>query len=225
MYLVLLAACGSAQHMAPRPTVGSIAGLARDHDSGDPIAHADVYIRAQGDMRAHPITTKSDGTYRVDRLAPGNYNLEATFAGQPIDISNIIVRAGDTAVVDLTFTLGRPDRVQHDFGNPKDGAVDYYRPKNLSPQRSLIEGTVNDVSTRNRVAGAVVFAVEKSGASLEAVSDDSGRYRIDAMPGTYSVSAYYTISGRGQIEVRRMGIHVDPAEAAIVPLWVELQHQ
>jgi hypothetical protein len=36
------------------------------------------------------------------------------------------------------------------------------------------------------------------------------------------VSAYYSISGRGQIEVRRSGIQVAAAEAVVVPLWIEL---
>jgi hypothetical protein len=56
------------------------------------------------------------------------------------------------------------------------------------------------------------------------VSDGFGRYRFEAMmPGTYSISAYYSVSGRAQIEVRRSGIEVGGAEAVVVPLWIEMQ--
>jgi hypothetical protein len=225
LYLVLLvAACGSAQH-PNRPTQGSIAGLARDHDSGDAVAHADVHVRLQGEMKSRLLTTDKGGGYRFDHLAPGKYSVEAMFAGQVIDIENVDIRAGTNAVVDLTFTLGRPDPIHYDFGNPKDGAIDHYHPRNLSPSRSLIEGTVSDVQTRGRVTGAVVYAVDQRGDAQSAVSDEAGRYHIDVYPGTYAVSAYYAVDGRGSIEVRRGGVHVDGAEAAVVPLWVELQPQ
>jgi len=224
MYLLLaVAACGGAQR--PRVTHGTIAGLARDHDSGDPIAHADVHIRLAGEMGAQSLTTAKDGTYHLDHLKPGTYSLNAEFAGQPIDVENIVVKAGETAGVDLTFTLGRPDPMHYDFGNAHDGAIDHFHPKGVSPSQAVIEGTINDAGTRERVIGAVVYAIDQKGTALSTVSDEVGRYRFDTAPGTYSVSAYYSIGGRGQIEVRRMGIHVDGAEGVIVPLWVETNKQ
>jgi hypothetical protein len=39
----------------------------------------------------------------------------------------------------------------------------------------------------------------------------------------YSISAFYTVSGRGQIEVRRSGIELAGAEAVVVPLFIEMQ--
>lgn len=225
LYLALvLAACGASQH-PHRPTQGAVAGLARDHDSGDPVASADVHVRVRGEMQARVVTTGKDGTYRLDHLPPGTYSVTSEFAGQPIDVENVDVKAGDTAVVDFTFTLGRPDPVRHDFGDPKEGAIDRYHPHDLPRSRAVIEGTINDLGTRGRVIGAVVYAVDQSGTALSTVSDDEGRYRFDAYPGTYAVSAYYSIGGRGQIEVRRMGIRVDGAEAVIVPLWVEIAKQ
>lgn len=223
LLVAVCAACGAPQHA--RPTRGAIAGLARDHDSGDPISKAEIRVRAQGEMAPVLVTTATDGTYHLDHLRPGTYSMDALFAGQPIDIENIDVHAGDTSVVDVTFTLGRPDPVHADYGNPKDGAIDHYRPPHLSPQRAVIEGTINDTGTRGRVVGAVVYAVSQTGTALSTVSDDEGRYRFDAYPGTYAVSAYYSLGGRGQIEVRRMGIEVSGAEAVIVPLWVELEKQ
>jgi hypothetical protein len=223
--LVACTACG-ASHGATRAkaTQGGIAGLARDHDSGDPIAKAEIHVRAQGQFA--PLTTSSSdhGLYRLDHLAPGTYSLSAVFAGQTVDVSNIDIRAGSVSTVDLVFTLGRPDPVRVDYGDPKVSAIDRYRPKNLTASVAIIEGTVNDLSTHQRVGGAVVTAVGGDVTKTQqTVSDDDGRYRFDAVtPGVYSVSAYYSISGRGQIEVRRSGIDVAGAEAVVVPLWIEM---
>jgi hypothetical protein len=56
----------------------------------------------------------------------------------------------------------------------------------------------------------------------QTVSDDYGRFRFETLPGTYSVSAYYSVGGRGQIEVRRSNIAVEGAEAVHVPLFIEM---
>jgi hypothetical protein len=221
---VLLAACGAATPHAGGARDGSIAGLARDHDSGDPIAKANIHVRADGQLA--PLTTLSsaEGIFGVDHLAPGRYSLSADFAGQQVVIEHIDVRVGAPTVVDVVFTLGQPDPVHVDFNDAKQGAIDRFRPKHHP--LALIEGTVNDAGTRTRVAGAVVTAIGPgtgpSAPTLQAVSDDMGRYRFDPVPpGTYIVSAYYSIGGRGQFEMRRSEIEVGAAEGVIVPLWVE----
>jgi hypothetical protein len=62
--------------------------------------------------------------------------------------------------------------------------------------------------------------------TLQTVSDDNGRYRFDnVLPGTYVVSAYYSVSGRAQIEVRRAGIVVHANDGVIVPLAIETAKQ
>jgi len=226
--LAVLAACGSTANTAtgPRSTTGTIVGLARDHDSGDPVAKAEIRVRSQGRFEPLVTTTSDHGLFDYQKLAPGRYTLSALFAGQPVEISNIDVRAGETTNVDVTFTLGRPDPIQFDHAK-KGGEIDRYRPTNLATSPvALIEGTVNDTQTRQRVPGAVVTVVHGDDVSTtqQTVSDDHGRYRFEAMrPGTYSISAYYSISGRAQIEVRRSGIEVDKAEAVVVPLWIEMQ--
>jgi carboxypeptidase family protein len=212
--------CGSSQHVAPRPTTGGIAGLARDHDSGDPIANAEIHVRGGAERMA---TSSERGLYGIDQLPPGRYSLSASFAGQPVDVDNITVRAGETTIVDLVFTLGKPDPLKLDFGDTKGGAIDRYRPRNLPATSSIIEGTVSDTETRQRVAGAVVTAVDANAATQQTVSDENGRFRFDGIaPGRYAVSAYYSVGGRGQIEVRRSGIDVAGAEAVVVPLWIEM---
>lgn len=218
--LVLALGCGAAQHPA-RATQGKLAGMARDRDSGDPVAHADLHLRAEGSLAPHALTTDKNGGYAFDHLAPGRYSLEAEFAGQPIDVEHIDVRAGETTLVDVVFTLGQPDRLYVEFGDPKDGAISRYHSRHLAPQVAIIEGTVTDAATRTPVAGASVTATGGDGTQL-AVTDALGRYRFDRVaPGAYTVSAYYSIGGRGQIEIRRSDIAVDGGDDVIVPLWVE----
>jgi hypothetical protein len=228
--LVLIAAC-SAGRQGPttesqrvRLTTGTIAGLARDHESGDPVARAEIIVRGQGDFTGTRTTTNEHGLYDVGALRPGKYQLSALFAGQPVEVVNIVVRAKETTYVDVMFTLGRPDPLRVDYGDPRQSAIERYKPTRISANVSVIEGTVNDVVTRERVPGAVVTAVTwDTGVERteQTVSDDHGRFRFELYPGTYQVSAYYSISGRGQVEVRRSDIQVAGAEAVIVPLWVE----
>lgn len=217
--LVVLAGCGASQR--PRPTTGAIVGLVRDRDSGDAIAKAEIKVRGR---ESRAVTSNDDGLYDLDHLQPGTYNLVAMFAGQPLEVSRIEVRAGVATAVDLTFTLGQPAPIRIDWNDIAAVAIHRYHPKNLTTSASIIEGTVNDTETKARVPGAVVTAVGADPTQAQqTVSDDRGRYRFEHLPpGIYAVSAYYSVSGRGQIEVLRSGITVAGAEAVIVPLWIEL---
>jgi len=221
--LILLVAVGCAgPQRSARPTTGGIAGLARDHDTGDPVAKADVRIVTGGPSRS--TVTGDNGLYDIEHLDPGTYSLVAEFAGQPVEVSNIEVRAGQITMVDIVFTLGRPEAIKIDFGNTKASKIERYRPTNAAPQTAIIEGTVSDTATRQRVPGAVVTAVigDDPNHTQQTVCDDYGRFRFETLPGTYSVSAYYSVGGRGQIEVRRSNISVAGAEAVHVPLFIEM---
>lgn len=220
--IAFLLGCGAGPQVA-RPTTGGIAGLARDQASGDPIMNAEISVPVRGAVRS---TRSSDrGLYDIQELPPGRYRMRATFAGQPIEVTNIVVRAGEITMVDLKFTLGRPGPIRIDLEGAKSSEIDRYRPKGLPDSVAQIEGTVNDLASRQRVAGTVVTAVYARDASVhQTVTDDHGRFRFDALPpGTYTISAYYSIGGRGQIEVRRSGIAIDGAEAVVVPLWIEME--
>jgi len=225
--LVILAACGAATHGTAVRSEGSLAGIARDHDSGEPIAKASLHLREQGQMVATVAITARDGAFVLPHLAPGNYSLSADFAGQQVNVDHIVVKTGDPTVVDVVFDLGHPDPVTVDFGSAKDSEIDRYHPRHHATT-ALIEGTVNDRASHTRVAGAVVTAIGPgtgpTAPTLQAVSDDQGRYRFDPVqPGVYIVSAYYSVGNRGQIEVRRSDIEVGAAQGVIVPLWVETE--
>lgn len=215
--VALLVACGGKG--AERPKLkAAILGLARDSHTGEPVAMADLELRGPS-----PRTTSTNkyGLYTIDGIAAGTYTLRGVFAGQPIEISKIPVRDGEATYVDLMFTLGDPQPINVVFGD-HSAEITRYHPKNIQPSASLIEGTVSDVSTRERVVGAVVTAANQSHTE-QTISDDHGRYRFENVsPGLYTVSAYYSISGRGQVEVQRNKIEVNATEAVIVPLLIEL---
>ena len=222
--LFVVAACGSAQHAgAPTAAEGSIAGLVRDHDSGDIIAKAQIHIRPQGQINPLATITKADGAYGMAHLAPGKYSLTASFGGQNVNVENIVVGVGSPTVVDVMFMLGQPDPNPVDFGDPRDSEIDHYK-----HAHAVIEGTISDRASHERVAGAVITAIGPGAGinapTLQAVSDEQGRYRFDPVsPGVYVVSAYYSVEQHGQIEVRRSDIEVPAQEGVIVPLWVETE--
>jgi hypothetical protein len=219
---VVLAACGAATTPTrPHAHDGAIGGIARDHDSGDPIKGAKIQVTGASAKPAATTTTR-EGLFGVDHLQPGRYRLDAEFNGQRVEIANIDVVLGEATVVDVTFTLGKADPIVLDnAGDKLDTAIDRFAPSHHDAHTGLIEGTVTDAATRRRISGAIVTAILGS-LTLQAVSDDQGRFRFDAVaPGTYIVSAYYSVGGRGQIEVRRSDITVGAAEGVRVPLWVE----
>jgi hypothetical protein len=153
-------------------------------------------------------------------VKPGRYSLVATYAGTSVTVTNIDVALGEPMFVDVMIPLGRTEPTTIDFSTKLD-AITRYTPKN---GLARIEGAVSEQSTHARVAGAVVTAVGgPRDDTLQTVTDDAGRYRFDAIdPGTYAVSAYYNIGGRGQIEVRRSDIAVARGEGVIVPITLEL---
>ncbi len=203
------------------PTLGAITVLSRDHDSGEVVAHADLALRG-AETRA--LTSSKYGFATFDRLRPGTYDLVATFAAQPYEIDGINVVANQTLYLDVVFTLGRADPIKVRFGDAHSAAIDKYRPKDINPTLARIEGTVTESTSHVSVAGAVVTAQSPSSINaLQAVTDDRGHYRIDDVPpGTYVVSADYSMGGRGQIEVRRSDIELVAGDAVIVPLAVEI---
>ncbi|MGE0397907.1 MAG: collagen binding domain-containing protein [Kofleriaceae bacterium] len=200
----------------------AVLGLARDTHTGEPVAMADIELI--GPSKRKTLTNKN-GLYTIDGLAAGTYTLKGVFAGQPVQITKIPVHDGEAVYVDLMFTLGDPQPILVVFGD-RSAEITRYRPKNIQPSAILIEGTVSDVQTRERVIGAVVTAVYTDAAKQmhteQTITDDHGRYRFENLPpGSYTISAYYSISGRAQVEMQR-GVDVTATEAVIVPLVIEL---
>jgi hypothetical protein len=217
LLVLLLAACGAfgAGQTRPKPTTGAITGLVRDKATIEPLASAEVLIAGKTSL------ADKAGIYLVDHLAPGRYTLSARYAGKTITIKNIEVVRGMASYVDVSIGLDEPDPEIIDWTERKaDAAISYF-----ATSVPRIEGTVSDSATHGRVGGAVVTATDGY-ETYQTVTDDHGRYRFDAIvPATYAISAYYSIGGRGQIEVRRSDIVIEAGKGAFVPLSIELAKQ
>ncbi|MBP9088952.1 MAG: carboxypeptidase regulatory-like domain-containing protein [Kofleriaceae bacterium] len=206
-------------------TKGAILGIARDADSGDPVALATILARREGERTNYARKSSDRGLYQFLQLAPGRYTVMGTFAGQTITAHDVIVVAGESVAIDLSFAFGHPDITVQSYGNGQDGAIVRFRPKNMAPQTARIEGTLTDSSTRGRVVGAAI-SLMPDGSPLglqQEVTDDFGQFRFENVPpGTYSLSSSYALAGRGQVELRRSGLIVGDGDGIRVPLWVEV---
>jgi hypothetical protein len=222
--LVVVAGCHHPA-MPAAPTTGAISGLVRDQDSGAAIARAQLAVRRDGELNPALIATGDDGTYALERLAPGRYDVTASYAGVTVDVRGIGVIAGHDVAVDIDLPLGQPVEEHLDFGDPHEGEVRHYRPPHANPATGAIEGTVTDAATRERVPGSVVTTTSPAlPQAVQVITDDRGRFTIgDLPPGTYSVSAYYTVQRHGTISVEHNLIPVRGGETAVVPLFVETQ--
>ncbi|HTL32819.1 MAG TPA: carboxypeptidase-like regulatory domain-containing protein [Kofleriaceae bacterium] len=214
------AACGSAQR-PQRKTDGAITGLTRDADSAEPLGAADIVAKRPNAPDVAGVSGK-DGVYTLDHLAPGRYTLVGTYAGQTITATNVVVDAGEATYVDVQFTPSRPDPFIYDFSGLKRIEIKKYRTKD---GRTLLDGMVTDAATGARIPGAVVTVVGPTGPmaqTLQTVTSDDGRYKFEPIPtGEYVVSAYYSVGGHGQIEVRRSDIHIEAGDDVEVPLLIE----
>ncbi len=217
--------CGAAQHKPLAATQGAILGIARDSDSGDPVALATILARREGEITNQARKSSDRGLYQFLQLAPGRYTVMGTFAGQTITANDVIVVAGEAVAIDLSFAFGHPDTTMLSYGDGQDGAIMRFRPKKMAAQTARIEGTLTDNSTRGRVVGAAISLIPEGSQSglQQDVTDDYGQFRFDNVPpGTYSLSSYYALESRGQVELRRSGITVGDGDGVRVPLWVEV---
>lgn len=96
--LVLLAAPDAAAQ------TGSITGRVTDSTAHAPVSGARIQATATGQRTARALTGP-DGTFRLERLAPGTYALSVTRIGyDPTAISSVAVRAGETTAVAVSLT-------------------------------------------------------------------------------------------------------------------------
>ncbi len=157
---------------------------------GAPIAGALVQVRSPEGLTQ--VESDSRGRYVLDRLAPGEYRIEAikrgfgpVTAGQgqnavemllraaPPQDRTIVVRAGETNSVELTLGRGASvaGTIVDEFGEPMQGI------------------TVNALQLR--VMGGATRAIPVSSVpGGSAQTDDRGRYRLFGLqPGTYVIRA------------------------------------
>lgn len=222
--VLVFAACSAAPTTPHGPALGEITGLAWDRSNGAALGGTD--ISANG----HHAKSDDGGVFDLAKLAPGHYHVVATHDTRTVSI-DVDLPAGDAMFVKLPFAGvpadGTPPEEQHvTLDDPSENEITRYHSATIAANAARIEGFVVDTRSHAAVTGGVVTAVGPAGptAAYQTVSDETGRFRFDVSPGTYVVSAYYIVSGRGQIEVRRSDIAVAGGEAVVVPLLLDTAH-
>ncbi len=217
--LALVLGCSHPRPSGPAPR-GMIAGVVRDSLSGAGIAEAVITLRRPGELAPVSERTTGDGTYMIPDLPAGTYQVTAYVAARLVGERAAEVRGGE--VIGLDFAVAPPGLDVPDPSAPGAPTLWRFRPAGADPDRGVIEGTVADALRQRRVADAVV-SVTRTGTidTVQTITDDRGRFRVELPPGTYEVSAYYTVLQRGQLEIKRSQVELAGGETVIVPLWLE----
>lgn len=208
-------------HAPTPPKRGMLAGVVRDALSGAGVAGAIIVLRPPGEIAPVSEPTTGDGTYMIPDLPAGPYQVRAYRDKRLIGERDTVIRGGE--VVGLDFTLAPAGVDVPDPNAPGAPELWRFRAADADPTLATIEGTVADARSHRRVADAVV-SITLSGTltTTQVITDEAGRYRAAALPpGSYDVSAYYTVLQRGQLEVKRNQVEVAGGETVVVPLWLE----
>lgn len=217
--LALVIGCSHPRPTGPAPR-GMIAGVIRDAVSGAGVAEAVITLRRPGELAPVSDRSTGDGTYMIPDLPAGTYQVSAYVDTRLVGERSADVRGGE--VIGLDFAVPPPGLTLPDPTAPGAPTLWRFRPTDADPSRGVIEGTVADALRQRRVAAAVV-SVTRTGTieTVQTITDDRGRFRVELAPGIYEVSAYYTVLQRGQLEVKRSQVEVAGGETVIVPLWLE----
>jgi hypothetical protein len=224
--LVLVACSNGPAH--PRVATGGITGITYDRVTGYAISGAQVRAVLPSRIPILAISA-AGGLFDLTDLAPGRYTLRGEFANQVVELPDVDVSAGEVTLTKLPFASGSaagsdapPRPLTLDSSTLTQ--ITRYRRGDLG-EAGRIEGFVIEAATHAAVTGAIVTvtsAATPGTATQQTSSDDRGAFRFDALlPGTYALSAYYSLAHRGQIEVRRGDVAVAAAEVVVVPLVVD----
>ncbi len=155
---------------------GAISGKVTELDGVTPIVGATVKAELVGDEQGNPIpppkgiptvyttTTKANGTYRLEGLPNGTYNVTASAPRHTsVTRTGVVVRPGQETT-DVDFQLP---------GEP-----------------GTIAGQVVDAQTNQGIAGALVEVISETTTIASATTDAQGNFTIPNIPvGVYTVQA------------------------------------
>jgi hypothetical protein len=96
----------SANFARGQVTSGAIQGTVTDSQDAA-VAGATVTVRQKQTGARRVAETQSDGLYRVESLAAGEYEIEASWPGFGAEIYRLNLRSGEFLTVDFQLEVGR----------------------------------------------------------------------------------------------------------------------
>jgi hypothetical protein len=188
---------------------------------------AQLAVHGADSLDVHAAPIAADGSYRIDDLPPGAYNLVVSLPGTSLQFTGIPVAAGRTTGFDVPVDSAAVEVPPQPYAKVETDTILVFTPTGLDPAIGRLEGVVTDIVTRERASGVVVVATSPSAPDvITTVTDDGGHFAVASVPpGTYELSAFYQVARRGQIEVRRSGVEIAGGTSVYVPIYVELSGQ
>lgn len=224
---VLVMACGGSQKpaavSAPAPTSG-IHGTVVDVETGSAISFVTVIAKADGAVRSYSHTTNGSGSFILDGVPPGRYQVIATYGNHSSEKLDVPVTRNKITRLRLGLDLRTNEPIVNSY-KPIPSVPEPPKRSIGRARSGAIEGVVRNAKTKALLPGAVVGATSaKLPEPRLAVADAHGRYRLLGLPpGTYVLSIYYTVVERGNVEVRRGGIQVAGGKATIIDLNLDTE--
>lgn len=232
--MALATACGHAPPpRAPAPTGGAIAGTVRDASSGDALSFADIEITEWGSMKDRTVRTASsraDGEFALTGLRKGLYLVDVRYGEHRVRVFAVPVDPHDTTRLKVTVDTGAlsSDKSYQYVDMAKNPVIAAKAPElarhGIAAARTgAIRGVVTEIASKQRLPGAVVAATTPGVRDAQlAIADDKGDYQLHGLPpGTYTLSVYYHLVERGNIEVRRTGVAVTAGHETVVDLELD----
>lgn len=88
-------------------TKGILAGVARD-STGAALVNATIAVTNQDTHEARTVVTRSDGSYRVDAISPGDYTISGSAPGfETLTVKNVVVNASVVTTYDLVLGVSK----------------------------------------------------------------------------------------------------------------------
>src|SRR2546428_1382186 len=105
LWLVCIALLSLPLSLRAQTTTGTVRGYVKDQN-GAPVADAELSARQTETGILRSATTRSDGSYIIPGLVPGNYELAVRKIGFGPQRRQVVVQIGATSPVDVTMQAG-----------------------------------------------------------------------------------------------------------------------
>jgi len=190
-----------------------------DVGTGQPISFATVFAHSPTLRHETNATSSGDGSYRLSDLSPGTYRVTARYSTFTAKYDGVVVRSGRETTLDIRLLATSNASGQSSGGQ----AAAHSSNASSANADGVIQGSVIDGASGESLPGAVVAATSPhlSDARM-AMADDKGGFRLLGLPpGNYTLSVYYHLIERGNIEVRKTNVQLHAGETLRVDLELD----